>query len=49
MRTAHGLMTNDSVTAAMMFHHKLTNLVTLDADLKRVPGIKLYEPTDVAS
>jgi predicted nucleic acid-binding protein len=49
MRTAHGLMTNDSVTAAMMFHHKITNLVTLDADLKRSLGLKLYEPTDVPS
>ena len=47
LRRAHGLMTNDSITAALMIRHGLTNLATLDSDLQRVPGIALYQPTDV--
>jgi predicted nucleic acid-binding protein len=48
LRPAHGLMTNDSVTAAMMAHHGISYAATLDSDLQRVPGFSLYQPTDVS-
>lgn len=48
LRQAHGLMTNDSITASLMARDGLTNLATLDSDLQRVPGIALYQPTDVS-
>jgi predicted nucleic acid-binding protein len=47
LRSAHGLMTNDSVTAAMMAHHGMSRATTLDSDLQRVPGLSLYQPTDI--
>ena len=47
IRVAYGLMTNDSVTAAMMLAHRITNLASLDSDLGRAPGLRLYRPTDV--
>jgi predicted nucleic acid-binding protein len=47
IRAAYGVMTNDSVTAAMMLNYGITNLATLDSDLHRIPGLDLYLPTDV--
>jgi predicted nucleic acid-binding protein len=47
LRQAHGLMTNDSITFSLMTRHGLTNLATLDSDLRRVPGLALYQPSDV--
>lgn len=41
------MMTNDSVTAAMMSNYGITNVASLDSDLRRAPGIILYQPTDV--
>lgn len=47
VRRLYGLMTNDSVTAAMMLNHGIVSLATLDSDLARVPDLILYQPTDV--
>ena len=47
LRLAHGLMTNDSVTAAMMIQHGVNRVATLDSDLQRVPGLTLYQPADI--
>ena len=47
MRASYGMMTNDSVTAAMMFNYDIFNIASLDSDLSRIPGITLYLPTDV--
>lgn len=47
IRSSYGMMTNDSVTAAMMSSYKITNVASLDSDLGRAPGIVLYQPTDV--
>jgi predicted nucleic acid-binding protein len=47
IRVAYGLMTNDSVTVAMMFNYAVTNFASLDSDLKNVPGLKVYQPTDI--
>jgi predicted nucleic acid-binding protein len=49
IRTAYGIMTNDSVTTAMMLNYGITNLASLDSDLSRVPGLTLYQPSDVPS
>jgi predicted nucleic acid-binding protein len=49
IRAAYGIMTNDSVTAAMMLNYGITNLASLDSDLSRVPGLILYQPSDVSS
>lgn len=47
IRTSYGMMTNDSVTAAMMSSYGITNIASLDSDLQRAPGVILYQPTDV--
>lgn len=47
MRANFGLMTNDSVTAAMMFNQEVAYLASLDSDLSRVPGLVLCRPTDL--
>ncbi len=49
LRAAFGLMTNDSVAAALMLNHQIANLASLDSDLQRVPGFTLYQPTDTSS
>ncbi|HXG93076.1 MAG TPA: type II toxin-antitoxin system VapC family toxin [Blastocatellia bacterium] len=47
IRVAYGLMTNDSVSAAMMLNYEIVNIATLDSDLASVPGLNIYKPTDV--
>ncbi|MBM3890219.1 MAG: PIN domain-containing protein [Verrucomicrobia bacterium] len=46
-RTAHGLMTNDSLTTAMMAQRRIIHLVSHDSDLKRVPGLMVHQPSDI--
>jgi len=43
-RTDYGLMTNDSLTVAVMQDHKFVHLATNDRDFKRVRGIKVWLP-----
>lgn len=47
IRRTHGLMTNDSITVAMMLHHRITRLITFDSDLERVPQLEMFQPTDI--
>jgi predicted nucleic acid-binding protein len=47
IRSSCGMMTNDSVTAAMMSSYGITKVAALDSDLNRAPEISLYRPTDV--
>jgi predicted nucleic acid-binding protein len=47
IRSSCGMMTNDSVTAAMMSSYGITKVASLDSDLQRAAGISLYRPTDV--
>jgi predicted nucleic acid-binding protein len=47
VRTQHGLMTNDSVTVALMRKRNLTNIATHDSDLKHIPGLTVYRPQDI--
>ena len=47
IRNSYNLMTNDSVTAAMMLSRQITNIASFDSDLSRVPGLTLFQPTDV--
>ena len=47
IRSSFGMMTNDSVTVAMMSSYGITNVASLDSDLQRAPGIILYQPSDV--
>ncbi len=47
IRSSCGIMTNDSVTATMMSSYGITNVASLDSDLRRAQGIILYQPTDV--
>lgn len=44
IRSSYGMMTNDSVTAAMMSSYGITNAASLDSDLRRAP---VYQPTNV--
>lgn len=44
IRDEYGVMTNDSVTAAMMLNRGVRNLASLDSDLNRVPGLNIYAP-----
>lgn len=40
----HGLLTGDALIVALMRHHGLTLLASLDDDFDRVPGITRYSP-----
>jgi predicted nucleic acid-binding protein len=47
VRTQHGLMTNDSITVALMRKLGLTAIATHDSDLLHVPGLTSYQPQDI--
>ena len=47
VRVKDGLMTNDSVTVAMMQELGLTQIATHDSDLQRVSNLEVYQPGDV--
>jgi hypothetical protein len=47
IRSSYGMMTNDSVTVAIMSSYGITGVASLDSDLQRAPGIILYQRTDV--
>lgn len=47
VRSRYGLMTNDSVTAAMMSSYGIKKVASLDSDLRRVTSLTLYQPSDV--
>ena len=47
IRLQGGLMTNDSVTVAMMNGLGLRNLATYDSDLLRIPELEIYRPGDI--
>ena len=44
LSTQHGLLTNDSLTAAMMQVLTLTDVVSNDPDLSGVPGLTVWRP-----
>jgi predicted nucleic acid-binding protein len=44
LSATHGLLTNDSLTAAVMQSMGLTNLVSNDLDLSMVPGLTIWQP-----
>jgi predicted nucleic acid-binding protein len=47
VRVEEGLLTNDSITVALMRGLGLTAVATYDADLKRVRGLRVYQPSDI--
>lgn len=47
VRTQHGLLTNDSVTVALMHKLGVTSIATHDSDLLRVTGLTVYRPQDI--
>jgi predicted nucleic acid-binding protein len=42
-----GLLTNDSITVALMRRLGLIAVATYDADLERVGGLRVYQPSDI--
>jgi predicted nucleic acid-binding protein len=44
LSTAHGLLTNDSLTAAVMQTSTLVDLASNDPDLSAVPGLTIWQP-----
>lgn len=44
LSTLHGLLTNDSLTAAAMLALGVTNLASNDPDLAVVPGLTIWRP-----
>jgi predicted nucleic acid-binding protein len=49
VRVQEGLMTNDSVTVALMRTMGLTDVATFDADLDNVLQLRVYQPGDIPS
>ena len=43
-RDDYGLLTDDSITLAVMRRHNLVDLATNDEDFKRIPGIRMWTP-----
>ena len=48
IRMQYGLLTNDSVSVAVMRSLQLTHLVSHDSDLKDIPGLTIYQPEDLS-
>ena len=48
IRAQYGVLTNDSVSVAIMQKLRLTHLVSHDSDLRNVAGLVVYQPKDVA-
>jgi predicted nucleic acid-binding protein len=48
LRSAHGLLTNDSLIAAAAEERGIRNLASSDKDFERVGWLTLYRPTDLA-
>ena len=46
VRSRYGLLTNDSLMAAME-ETGLNSLATRDSDFDHIPNIKIYKPTDI--
>jgi predicted nucleic acid-binding protein len=47
VRVQEGLMTNDSITVALLRPVGLTAVATYDADLERIAGLRVYQPGDI--
>ena len=47
IRVQEGLMTNDSVTVALMRKLGLTAIATADADLDNLSALRVYQPGDI--
>jgi predicted nucleic acid-binding protein len=47
LRYQHGLFVNDSINLACVDRYGLADIVSHDADFRRVASINLWEPTDV--
>ena len=48
LRSAHGLLTNDSLIAAAAQERGIQNLASSDRDFERVGWLTIYRPTDLA-
>jgi predicted nucleic acid-binding protein len=48
LRSAHGLLTNDSLIVAAAEESGIPNLASNDRDFERVGSLTLYRPTDLA-
>ena len=46
-RLQYGLLTNDSVSVAMMYKLRLTAIATYDSDLLRIADLRAYRPQDI--
>ena len=47
-RREHGLLVNDSLTAALLRLAQIQAIATSDRDFLRVPGLDVYLPTDLS-
>jgi predicted nucleic acid-binding protein len=47
VRVQEGLLTNDSITVALMRRLGLTAVATYDADFERVGSLRVYQPADI--
>jgi predicted nucleic acid-binding protein len=47
VRTAHGLLTNDSLVAAAAQQEGIQNLATSDRDFEPIVWLTIYRPVDL--
>ena len=43
-----GLSARDAIHAAVVFEHNLDGIISADRDFARIPGLRRYDPIDVA-
>jgi uncharacterized protein len=48
IRVQNGLMTNDSITVALMRKLSLTAIATADADFDNISALRVYRPGDIS-
>jgi len=47
IRKTHGLLTNDSLSLAVLQRAQADILATSDRDFASIPGVRVYQPTDL--
>ena len=49
MTQTHGLSTRPAIHAAVVINHNLEGIVSADQDFDRIPGLRRFDPVEVAA
>ena len=49
MAQTRDLATRDAIHAAVAFEHALEGIISADGDFDRIPGLRRYDPMEIAT